>query len=92
MYDTISTRSPLSKKAGKVGTIFDTIGWIVLIVGGLAVVVTGLVALATMGSDNGSGASVLSLIAPIVAAIYTAVLWASVSLATIVAQYIASKS
>jgi hypothetical protein len=92
MYDTINTRSRLSKQATKVGTIFDIIGWTVLVLGGLSVLITGLIALVAMGSGDDGGYSGLSLLAPIGAAIYTAVLWASVSLATIVAKYIADKS
>lgn len=92
MYDTINTKSTLSKKAEKVGTIFDVIGWVILIIGGTAAVLTMFGTLfASFGDD---GMYVLSVGIPVTIgiAIYTAVMWASVSLATIVAQYIASKS
>jgi hypothetical protein len=84
MYDTINTRSPLAKKAEKVGVIFDIIGWIILIIGGTATALS----LAALATDAGGAALLLAG----GTAVYTAVMWASVSLATIVAQYVASKS
>jgi hypothetical protein len=92
MYDTIDTRSPLAKKATKVGTIFDTIGWVVALSGSLLVLLVLLGTMLALFGDDGLYALMIGIPAAIVVVIYTAVLWASVSLATIVAQYIASKS
>jgi hypothetical protein len=87
MYDnTTVTKTALSKRADKVGTIFAVIGWFILTIGGLATVITLLAGLFT------DDALVMSLVAAVGIAAYTAVMWAWVSLATIIAQYIASKS
>lgn len=88
MFDTTTTvtRTALAKKADKVGVIFDLIGWVILAAGGLVTLIAVLVGL--FGDDT----LMVGLLTAIAVGVYTAVMWASVSLATIVAQYIASKS
>ena len=84
MYDTITTPSPLAKKATKVATIFDVLAWLVLIAGGLVAVgmfIGGLITTEVGISMSG-----------VLAAALTAIYWASISMGSIVAQYIANRA
>jgi hypothetical protein len=91
MYDTIiPARSPLAKKANAVAAIFDVIAWIVLILGGLGV--AGSLIAGLIGATDDSASLFLGMLMAVGIAAYTAVIWASVSLSTIIARYIASRS
>lgn len=87
------TALPVKAKARTVARIFNGVAWSVLVVGGLLVV--GLLAVALETSDydylGGYSGAAFSLLA-VFAAIYTVLLWASITLATIVASYIANRS
>lgn len=71
------------KRAVMVSRIFDILAWVVLVAGGVGV----LVSLISMFSDFLAG--FLLLLATVV---YTALVWAGVSLSTVVAGYIASRT
>jgi hypothetical protein len=87
------TAIPVKAKARTVARIFNAVAWAVLVVGGLLVV--GFIAVALETSDydylGGYSGAAFSLLA-VFAALYTVLLWASITLATIVASYIANRS
>ena len=74
----------IAMRAGLVARVFDTLAWVVLVLGGLAVL-GGFVAIFTESLWMG-------LFIMVGSAVYTALMWASVTLGTIVAGYIASRS
>lgn len=78
------TRRPrsLSDRANGVGTTFDYLAKTFAVLGALAVIV------ALFGGGEGSGMPVLAVIL----AVNTVILWASLSLASIVAAYIAHRT
>lgn len=81
----------LAIKATKVSSIFNMLAMVLLVVGGLAVAF-GLVNSVMALFQDGFDALLITLGWSIGMAIITAIAWAYVSLATIVAQYIADKS
>jgi len=83
----------VKEKANVAARIFELIGWLVVVVGSLGVVIALLSALVGLFSDVNRFAAVgIGLLSAIGIIIYTAILWASVTLATAVAGYIAQRS
>ena len=83
---------PIQSKAQKVATIFDALATIILIVGGLGIGVLAIGGVIGLFSDGGFQALVIALLGMLGVAIYTALMWASITLATIVAGYISQRS
>lgn len=82
----------IASKAEKVTQIFNILSLVILIVGGLAVAGGLLAGIVGLFGDNGLAALVGGLGVALGAAIYTALLWAWISLAVIVAGYISNRS
>lgn len=83
----------IRSKATKVARIFDILATVVLIVGALGVVTTSLLGVVGLFSDDGGfGTLLIALASAVGIAIYTALTWAGITLATIVAGYIAERS
>lgn len=83
----------IRSKATKVARIFDILATVVLIIGALgiaAMAFSGVVGL--FSDDGGLGALVIALAGAVGVAIYTALTWAGITLATIIAGYIAERS
>lgn len=78
-------------KATKVSSIFNMLAMVLLVVGGLAVCF-GLVNSVMALFQDGFGSLLMTLAWSVGMALVTAITWAYISLATIVAQYIADKS
>lgn len=88
----IQARVNVAAKAQKVATIFDILAILVLVVGGLA---AGFVLLASFigaVSDSSSIAFFPGLLLALFIGVYTALTWASITLATVVAGYIANRT
>jgi hypothetical protein len=81
----------LANKATKVSGIFTMLATVFLVVGGIAVCI-GLVNSVIALFQDGFDALLLTLAWSVGMAFATAITWAYISLATIVAQYIADKS
>jgi hypothetical protein len=81
----------LAVRASKVSNIFNMLAVVLVVVGGLAVCV-GLVNSVIALLQDGFDALLLTLAWSVGMAFVTAITWAYISLATIVAQYIADKS
>ncbi len=81
----------LAVRASKVSNIFNMLAVVLVVVGGLAVCV-GLVNSVMALFQDGFDALLLTLAWSVGMAFVTAITWAYISLATIVAQYIADKS
>lgn len=81
----------LAVRASKVSNIFNMLAIVLVVVGGLAVCV-GLVNSVIALLQDGFDALLLTLAWSVGMAFVTAITWAYISLATIVAQYIADKS
>jgi hypothetical protein len=82
----------ITAKAQNVARIFDTLAWVVLIFGGLTAGLTLLVGLFGAMADGYIASLVTGIIVAVGIGIYTALLWASITLGTIIAGYIANKS
>jgi len=83
----------IKSKAAKVTLIFNGLGLAVLILGGLGVVVGLIASIVTLFSDSGGfGQFLVALFATALYAVYVALIWASVNLATIIAGYISNRS
>lgn len=82
----------VQSKAKKVAAIFDTLAIVVLIVGVLGAVVAALFGVIALFNDGGFGSLMAGLFGVVGIAIYTALTWAGITLATIVAGYIAERS
>ncbi|MDH3959113.1 MAG: hypothetical protein OEU98_06555 [Actinomycetota bacterium] len=82
----------IASKAEKVTQIFNILSWVILITGGLAVAGGLLAGFLGLFGDNGLAALMAGLGVALGAAIYTALLWAWISLAVIVAGYISNRS
>jgi hypothetical protein len=81
----------LAVRASKVSNIFNMLAVVLVVVGSLAVCV-GLVNSVIALLQDGFDALLLTLAWSVGMAFVTAITWAYISLATIVAQYIADKS
>lgn len=81
----------LAVRATKVSSIFNMLAIVLVVVGGLAVCV-GLVNSVVALFQDGFDALLMTLAWSVGMAFVTAITWAYISLATIVAQYIADKS
>ena len=81
----------LAVRATKVSSIFNMLAIVLVVVGGLAVCV-GLVNSVAALFQDGFDALLMTLAWSVGMAFVTAITWAYISLATIVAQYIADKS
>lgn len=82
----------IKSKAAKVTTIFNALGLAVLILGGIGVAAGLLTSIVTLFSDDSGLAFLLPLFGTAMYAVYIALLWASINLATIVAGYISNRS
>jgi hypothetical protein len=88
----------VASRAGTAARIFDILGWVVLIIGGIAGIMNfaGFIVLATGSFETFSGETFwpalgLFVVGTILIVIYTALLWASITLATAVAGYISKR-
>ena len=82
----------IQSKATKVEQIFDVLATVVLIVGTVGIisfVLSGLFGLSAEG--GGFGALLIALAGAVGVAIYTALTWAGITLATVIAGYIAER-
>jgi len=75
-----------------VARIFDIIAWVILIVGGLAAVLNIVVGLFGAFADTWISSVVIGIGIGLAIAVMTAIYWAAVSLASIIAGYIAAES
>lgn len=82
-----AVRYPLRKKARLVANIFDALAIITLVVGGLGV---GIMLLVGLFNFDDGGISMLFM--AVLSAVYVALLWASITLFTLVAGYIYNRS
>ena len=82
----------IASKAEKVTQIFNILSWVILIIGGFAVAGGLLTGLFGLFGDNGLAALFGGLGIALGAAIYTALMWAWISLAVIIAGYISNRS
>ena len=87
----MSNNMNVAARAAGVARIFDILAWIVLVVFGLATGIGLLAAIVVLFSE-GFAEFLFVLLYAVGAAVYGALTWASVSLATVVAGYIAQKS
>lgn len=71
-------------RAALAARIFDIVAWAVLALGGIGII------LALVTALGGGGLAALLLTAA--AAVYTALVWAAITLGTVVASYIAEQS
>jgi hypothetical protein len=85
----------IQSKAAKVARIFDILATIILILGGLGVALAalaGVIGLFTADTfSEGLGILMLSALWGVGVAIYTALIWASITLSTIIAGYISAR-
>lgn len=83
----------IRNKATNVARIFNILATAVLIVGALGIVLVSLSGVVALFSDGGGlGALLVALLGAVGVAIYTALTWAGITLATIIAGYIAERS
>jgi hypothetical protein len=79
----------LHKNADRVSSIFNALSIFVLIIGGLGALVVLIAGFATAGSSDAPFVAILGgLIGALVAGIYTAITWAGVQLAAVIAGYV----
>lgn len=82
----------VSTRARFVANIFDVIAWVVLGVGALVAGIAFFSGLVGVFGDEWVNSFVIGVVTALVIGVYTAVSWACVSLASIVAGYIQNKS
>ena len=82
----------LPKAAHGVAVVFNVLSYVVLIVGILGAVVFVVVGIAGAGGRNGGQVLLTGIGGAVGTLAYTAIAWASVKLANVVARYIALKS
>jgi hypothetical protein len=85
----------IQSKAAKVARIFDILATVVLVMGALGIAVAGLTGVIGMFTadtfSEGLGILLLAAVWGVGVAIYTALIWASITLSTIVAGYISAR-
>lgn len=82
----------VNTRARFVANIFDALGWVVLGIGGFFAIISFLAGLfGTMG-DEWINSFAIGFGVTLTISIYTAITWASISLASIIAGYIEQKS
>jgi predicted MFS family arabinose efflux permease len=79
----------VAKRAGTAARIFDTVAWIVVVLGTIAAIGTFI---GGAFSDEGFEGFLYGTSIAVLIAVYTAITWASITLATAVAGYIANRS
>ena len=79
----------INTRARSVARIFDILAWVVLVVGTLFAAITLIAGLATAGQD---GQLLAAMLVTIGIAVYTALIWASITLGTVIAGYIAERT
>ena len=82
----------VKQRANVAARIFDILGWVVLIVGSLSAIVFVLVAIVGLFGDNGAQAFFAGIAGAVGVVVYTALMWASITLATAVAGYVSQRS
>jgi hypothetical protein len=80
----------VARRAGAAARIFDILGWVILFVGGLAGIINFATFIGLAGTDFWPALGIF-VGGSIVIVIYTALAWASITLATAVAGYISKR-
>ena len=82
--------SSLNRRALRVSTIFNVLTTVVLVLGGIAAVISFFAGIAI--SDNTGAGIVVGLLYAIIAVIYAGLLWAGIQLSSLVAGYIYTRT
>jgi uncharacterized membrane protein len=82
----------VKQRANVAARIFDILGWVVLVVGSLSALIFVLVAIFGLFGDNKTQAFFAGMGGALGAVVYTALMWASITLATAVAGYVSQRS
>lgn len=83
----------IASRARNVARIFDILAWVVLVFGVLGAGIYFLVAVAAGAQDdNVFGGLVIGALVAALTLVYTALVWASITLGTVIAGYIAGKT
>jgi hypothetical protein len=79
-------------RAQAVSRVFDAIAWVVIAMTVIAMLIAGLPGLFGAYSDSWIASAALGVAFAAAAAIYGAITWAGITLATVIAGYIAARS